>query len=89
MNDCIDLTFPKECGWTSEKDMAAKIKNTLKTLHDVDYEKIASQTLWGIRIMIFVKMEHVKKISHIQCAQVKTGIGNALGKEKDDERRNF
>eukprot|EP00731_Ephydatia_muelleri_P030204 Em0021g727a len=69
----------QECGWTSEKDMAAKIKNTLKTLHDVDYEKIASQTLWGIRIMIFVKVEHVKKISHIQCAQVKTGIGNALG----------
>lgn len=68
----------QECS-VSEKEWANKIKYTLKNLFDLDYEKLAGQTLWGIRLMLFVKPEHTTKITHVQYSQVRTGIGNALG----------
>ena len=67
----------QEC---SEKEWLSKIRSTLKMLHNVEYEKVASQTLWGIRLIILVKPEHTNKITHVQASQVRTGIGNALGK---------
>ncbi|XP_064394235.1 phosphatidylinositol 3,4,5-trisphosphate 5-phosphatase 2-like [Halichondria panicea] len=63
----------------SEKDWFSILKQTLKTLYSIDYEKVTSQTLWGIRCLILVKSEHSNKISHVQVSQVRTGIGNALG----------
>ena len=36
-------------------------------------------TLWGMRILILAKSEHIKSISHVQMSQVRTGIGNTLG----------
>ena len=63
----------------SEKEWVAKIRSTLKLVHNIEYEKIASQTLWGIRLIILIKPEHTNKIAHIQGSQVRTGIGNALG----------
>ncbi|CAI8000462.1 Phosphatidylinositol 3,4,5-trisphosphate 5-phosphatase 2 [Geodia barretti] len=68
----------QECN-VSEKEWLSKIRGTLKMVHDMDYEKLASQTLWGIRLVIFVKPEHINKITHVQGSQVRTGIGNALG----------
>ena len=56
-----------------------KIKYSLKNLYDIDYEKVAGQTLWGMRLFIFAKPEHTKKMTHFQFSQVRTGIGNALG----------
>lgn len=41
--------------------------------------KVALTTLWGIRLVIFAKVEHKNKISHVQQSTVKTGLGNALG----------
>jgi len=68
----------QECSM-SDKDWTAKVKYTLKQLYDIDYEKVVVQTLWGIRIVLFVKPEHSKKITHLQCSQVRTGIGNVAG----------
>ena len=65
----------------SDKDWTAKVKYTLKQLYDIDYEKTIVQTLWGIRIVLFVKPEHSKKITHLQCSQVRTGIGNVAGEQ--------
>ncbi len=50
----------------SEKDWFSILKQTLKTLYSIDYEKVTSQTLWGIRCLILVKSEHSNKISHVQ-----------------------
>jgi phosphatidylinositol-3,4,5-trisphosphate 5-phosphatase 2 len=63
----------------NEREWLTKIKNILKSITDCEYEKIASETLWGIRMLILVKEEHSKKISHVEHAIVRTGIGNKLG----------
>jgi phosphatidylinositol-3,4,5-trisphosphate 5-phosphatase 2 len=63
----------------SDKDLAGKVKAHLKKLHNIDYEKVGVQSLWGIKLFVFVKPEHSNKISHVQGSQVRTGIGNALG----------
>ena len=55
-----------------EKEWITKIKSVLKSLVDIDYEKIESKILWGIRLVILVKPEHVKKISHVQHSLVST-----------------
>ena len=78
----MGLCPSQEC-CISEKEWLSKIRLTLKMLHDVDYEKLASQTLWGIRLVILVKPQHTNKITHTQASQVRTGIGNALGKTCD------
>ena len=64
----------------TEKDWFIKLKTSLRVLYDIDYEKLAFQKLWGIQLLILVKPEHHKKITHLQVSQVRTGIGNALGK---------
>ena len=64
----------------TEKDWFTKLKTALRVLYDIDYEKLAFQKLWGIQLLILVKPEHHKKITHLQYSQVRTGIGNALGK---------
>ena len=63
----------------NEKDWVTRLKATLKSLVNVDYEKVEVKTLWGIRLVILVKPEHAMKITHLQTSQVRTGIGNALG----------
>lgn len=50
----------------SEKDWLSTLRQTLKSLYSIEYEKVASQTLWGIRCLILIKPEHFNKISHIQ-----------------------
>ena len=74
----LSPSFPQECG-VSKKEWTAKVKSTLKSRYNIEYEKVTGQTLWGIRIMLFVKPEHSKKITHLQCTQVRTGIGNVAG----------
>ena len=76
-NDSFACPLLQETG--PDKEWAGRLKASLKALYDVDYEKVASHTLWGIRLVIFVKPEHSKKIAHLQFSQVRTGIGNALG----------
>ena len=64
----------------TEKDWLSKLKIALRMLYDIEYEKLAFQKLWGIQLLILVKPEHHKKITHLQVSQVRTGIGNTLGK---------
>ena len=63
----------------TEKDWYSKLKTSLRVLYEIEYEKLAFQKLWGIQLLILVKPEHHKKITHLQFSQVRTGIGNALG----------
>ena len=74
----LSPSFPQECS-LSNKEWTAKVKSTLKSLYNIEYKKVTGQTLWGIRIVLFVKPEHSKKITHLQCSQVRTGIGNVAG----------
>ena len=76
----LPLSLPplQECS-VSDKEWTGKIKSTLKQLYNIEYEKVATQTLWGIRIVLLVKPEHSKKITHLQCTQVRTGIGKVAG----------
>ena len=63
----------------AEKEWTAKIRQSLKFIFDIDYEKVVCQSLWGMRCLVVAKPEHMNKISHIQTSCVKTGIGNTLG----------
>nr|XP_024002996.1 phosphatidylinositol 3,4,5-trisphosphate 5-phosphatase 2B-like [Salvelinus alpinus] len=40
---------------------------------------VAVQSLWNMRLAVFVKPEHESRISHVNTASVKTGLGNTLG----------
>lgn len=40
---------------------------------------MAVQSLWNIRLAVFVKPEHEGCISQVNTASVKTGLGNTLG----------
>ena len=66
---CLFLSSLQETG-VNEKEWVARLKSTLKQLTEVDYEKIAMQALWGIRLTVLVKSQHVQKISHLQHSQV-------------------
>lgn len=41
---------------------------------------MAVQSLWNMRLAVFVKPEHEARISHVNTASVRTGLGNTLGK---------
>uniref|UniRef100_A0A8C7QY51 phosphatidylinositol-3,4,5-trisphosphate 5-phosphatase n=1 Tax=Oncorhynchus mykiss TaxID=8022 RepID=A0A8C7QY51_ONCMY len=41
--------------------------------------QVAVQSLWNMRLAVFVKPEHESRISHVNTASVKTGLGNTLG----------
>ncbi|XP_065886590.1 phosphatidylinositol 3,4,5-trisphosphate 5-phosphatase 2-like [Dysidea avara] len=69
----------QECSKVKEIEWLTKIKTVLKQLTKLDYEKVAMNTLWGMRILILAKPEHMNSISHVQMSQVRTGIGNTLG----------
>ncbi len=63
----------------AEREWIAKVRQTLKSIYEIDYEKVVCTSLWGIRCLIVAKPEHMNKISHVQTSSVKTGIGNTLG----------
>lgn len=43
--------------------------------------QVAVQSLWNMRLAVFVKPEHESCISHVNTANVKTGLGNTLGRQ--------
>ena len=55
---------------------------------EVEYEKVALQALWGIRLTILVKSQHAQKISHLQHSQVTFAGGprNSEGAKKSFNR---
>ncbi|KAI5630058.1 inositol polyphosphate phosphatase-like 1 [Silurus asotus] len=62
-----------------EKEWAEHIRATLKNATHMDYKQVALQSLWNIRLAVFVKPEHAGRISQVNNASVKTGLGNTLG----------
>ncbi|TDH07499.1 hypothetical protein EPR50_G00106630 [Perca flavescens] len=62
-----------------EREWTEHIKATLRSYTQIDFKQVAVQSLWNIRLAVFVKPEHESRISHVNTASVKTGLGNTLG----------
>ncbi|XP_013763722.1 inositol polyphosphate phosphatase-like 1b isoform X1 [Pundamilia nyererei] len=62
-----------------EREWTDHIKATLRSYTHIDFKQVAVQSLWNIRLAVFVKPEHESRISHVNTASVKTGLGNTLG----------
>uniref|UniRef100_A0A672IE18 phosphatidylinositol-3,4,5-trisphosphate 5-phosphatase n=1 Tax=Salarias fasciatus TaxID=181472 RepID=A0A672IE18_SALFA len=62
-----------------EKEWTEHIKATLRSYTQIDFKQVAVQSLWNMRLAVFVKPEHESRISHVNTASVKTGLGNTLG----------
>lgn len=41
--------------------------------------QVAVQSLWNMRLAVFVKPEHEGRVNHVSTASVRTGLGNTLG----------
>ncbi|TSQ81008.1 Phosphatidylinositol 3,4,5-trisphosphate 5-phosphatase 2B [Bagarius yarrelli] len=62
-----------------EKEWTEHIRVTLKNATNIDFKQVAVQSLWNIRLAVFVTPEHEGQISQVNTASVKTGLGNTLG----------
>ncbi|XP_066505879.1 inositol polyphosphate phosphatase-like 1b [Hoplias malabaricus] len=62
-----------------EREWAEHIRVTLKSATHIDFKQVALQSLWNIRLAVFVRPEHEGRISQVNTANVKTGLGNTLG----------
>ncbi|XP_076005227.1 inositol polyphosphate phosphatase-like 1b isoform X2 [Genypterus blacodes] len=62
-----------------EREWTEHIKATLRSYTHIDFKQVAVQSLWNMRLAVFVKPEHESRISHVSTASVKTGLGNTLG----------
>uniref|UniRef100_A0A3B4ZJ40 phosphatidylinositol-3,4,5-trisphosphate 5-phosphatase n=1 Tax=Stegastes partitus TaxID=144197 RepID=A0A3B4ZJ40_9TELE len=62
-----------------EREWTEHIKATLRSYTHTDFKQVAVQSLWNMRLAVFVKPEHESRISHVNTASVKTGLGNTLG----------
>ncbi|TRY97950.1 hypothetical protein DNTS_000282 [Danionella cerebrum] len=63
----------------AEKEWAEHIRATLRHTTNTDFKQVAVQSLWNIRLAVFVKPELEASITQINTASVKTGLGNTLG----------
>ncbi|NXV75239.1 SHIP2 phosphatase, partial [Atlantisia rogersi] len=62
-----------------DREWVEFLRASLKTLMAIDYRVVALQCLWSIKIVVLVKPEHERRISHVNTSSVKTGIANTLG----------
>ncbi|XP_035525435.1 inositol polyphosphate phosphatase-like 1b [Morone saxatilis] len=62
-----------------EREWTEHIKATLRSYTQIDFKQVAVQSLWNMRLAVFVKPEHESRISHVNTASVRTGLGNTLG----------
>lgn len=62
-----------------EKEWTEHIKATLRSHTHVDFKLVAVQSLWNMRLAVFVKPEHEGRVNHVSTASVRTGLGNTLG----------
>ncbi|KAM6953274.1 inositol polyphosphate phosphatase-like 1b [Aplochiton taeniatus] len=62
-----------------EKEWTEHVKATLRSYTHINYKQVAVQSLWNMRLAVFVKPEHERRISQVNTASVKTGLGNTLG----------
>uniref|UniRef100_A0A3P8V5X2 phosphatidylinositol-3,4,5-trisphosphate 5-phosphatase n=1 Tax=Cynoglossus semilaevis TaxID=244447 RepID=A0A3P8V5X2_CYNSE len=62
-----------------EKEWTENIRETLRSYTHIDFKQVAVQSLWNMRLAVFVSSEHESRVSHVNTASVKTGLGNTLG----------
>ncbi|XP_056089631.1 inositol polyphosphate phosphatase-like 1b isoform X1 [Rhinichthys klamathensis goyatoka] len=62
-----------------EREWVEHVRATLRSATNIDFKQVAVQSLWNIRLAVFVKPEHEGCISQVNTASVKTGLGNTLG----------
>ncbi|XP_039976189.1 inositol polyphosphate phosphatase-like 1b isoform X2 [Xiphias gladius] len=62
-----------------EREWTEHIKATLRSYTHIDFKQVTVQSLWNMKLAVFVKPEHESCISHVNTASVKTGLGNTLG----------
>uniref|UniRef100_A0A9J8AKD0 phosphatidylinositol-3,4,5-trisphosphate 5-phosphatase n=1 Tax=Cyprinus carpio carpio TaxID=630221 RepID=A0A9J8AKD0_CYPCA len=62
-----------------EREWAEHIRATLRSATNIDFKQVAVQSLWNIRLAVFVRPEHEGCIAQVNTASVKTGLGNTLG----------
>nr|XP_057911273.1 inositol polyphosphate phosphatase-like 1b isoform X2 [Doryrhamphus excisus] len=62
-----------------EREWAEHIRATLRSHTHVDFKQVAVQSLWNMRLAVFVKPELEGSIGRVSTASVKTGLGNTLG----------
>ncbi|XP_054648241.1 inositol polyphosphate phosphatase-like 1b isoform X2 [Dunckerocampus dactyliophorus] len=62
-----------------EREWAEHIRATLRSHTHIDFKQVAVQSLWNMRLVVFVKPEHEHSISQVSTASVKTGLANTLG----------
>ncbi|XP_027518935.1 phosphatidylinositol 3,4,5-trisphosphate 5-phosphatase 2-like [Corapipo altera] len=62
-----------------DREWVEFLRASLKTLMAIDYRVVALQCLWSIKIVVLVKPEHERRISHVHTSSVKTGVANTLG----------
>ncbi|XP_072293210.1 inositol polyphosphate phosphatase-like 1b isoform X2 [Eucyclogobius newberryi] len=63
----------------SEREWTENLKATLRSYSHIDFKLVAVQSLWNMRLAVFVKPEFEGRISRVGTASVKTGLGNTLG----------
>ncbi|XP_027865120.1 inositol polyphosphate phosphatase-like 1b [Xiphophorus couchianus] len=62
-----------------EREWTEQIKATLRSYTQINFKLVAVQSLWNMRLAVFVNPEHESRVSHVNTASVKTGLGNTLG----------
>ncbi|KAL4631572.1 phosphatidylinositol 3,4,5-trisphosphate 5-phosphatase 2B-like isoform X1 [Arapaima gigas] len=62
-----------------EREWAEQLRFTLRDVTHIDFRLVVLQSLWNMRLAVFVRPEHERRISHVSSACVKTGLGNTLG----------
>uniref|UniRef100_A0A8D0CKL5 phosphatidylinositol-3,4,5-trisphosphate 5-phosphatase n=1 Tax=Scleropages formosus TaxID=113540 RepID=A0A8D0CKL5_SCLFO len=62
-----------------DREWAEQLRAALRSVTHIDFKLVVLQSLWNMRLAVFVRPEHEKRISHISSASVKTGLGNTLG----------
>uniref|UniRef100_A0A8C4SV03 phosphatidylinositol-3,4,5-trisphosphate 5-phosphatase n=1 Tax=Erpetoichthys calabaricus TaxID=27687 RepID=A0A8C4SV03_ERPCA len=62
-----------------DREWVELLKAALRNITNIDFKLVALQSLWNIRLVVLVKPEHENRISQVDTASVKTGLGNTLG----------
>ncbi|XP_073710339.1 inositol polyphosphate phosphatase-like 1b isoform X2 [Misgurnus anguillicaudatus] len=62
-----------------EREWTEHIRASLRSATNIDFKQVAVQSLWNLKLAVFVKPERESHISQVNTAIVKTGLGNALG----------
>ncbi|CAJ0966388.1 unnamed protein product [Ranitomeya imitator] len=62
-----------------DKEWVDFLRAMLKECTELDYRPVAMQSLWNIKIVVLVRVEHENRITHVSTSSVKTGIANTLG----------